>query len=272
VYVRRIYNVSVYTLYANNVYNRCVNDRLVTYMSDTPAKRQAYSFAFPPDKKQAFTKIADEKYQRPASWLLLQAIDQVIANGGLLGEETSPALKASPPLVHIDIDEASKVYASKADLSDVLSEYVQKDIFEDLQADVADLRSQFGELKTDNDMTAASIKRLIAEAISKASIGTTGQPNQKAKPATTANSGQSAQEAEVQKWVRRLEANPELRAAIEEGLSQNLTGKALTEWVFSKGFGANENTKAFDSSVTARMRGAIEYLNGGTANRGESNV
>jgi hypothetical protein len=66
-------------------------------------------------------------------------------------------------------------------------------------------------------------------------IATTGHPNQKAKPSAIAQSGQSAQEAEVQKWVRRLEANPELRAVIDEGLSQNLTGKALTECVFSIG-------------------------------------
>jgi hypothetical protein len=129
-YVRRIYNVPAYTQYVNNIYNRCANDRLVTCMSDTPAKRQAYSFAFPPDKKQAFTKIADEKYQRPASWLLLAAIDQVIANGGLLGEEL-PA-----------------VYASETDMSEILKEYVRKDSWDDLTADVADLRSQLAELKT----------------------------------------------------------------------------------------------------------------------------
>jgi hypothetical protein len=78
----------------------------------------------------------------------------------------------------------------------------------------------------------------------------------KAKPPKQGHS-----ETEVQKWVKRCEADPELRAAIEEGLGQNLAGKPLVDWVFSKGFGANENTKPFDSSVATRMRGAIEYLN-----------
>lgn len=96
-----------------------------------------------------------------------------------------------------------------------------------------------------------------------ASIGTMGNPNQKAKNATTAQSGQSAQDAEIQKWINRLKANPGLKATIENGLDQGLTGKGLTEWVFSKGFGANDNSKPFDSSVAARMRGAIEHLKNG---------
>jgi hypothetical protein len=97
-----------------------------------------------------------------------------------------------------------------------------------------------------------------------------GNPSQKAKPVPAQVTKSSASEAEVQKWVKRCEAEPALRAAIEEGLSQNLTGKALVDWVFSKGFGANENAKPFDSSVAARMRGAIEYLN--NINNGDSNV
>jgi hypothetical protein len=162
-YMRRIYNLFVCTLYASMRYSRCINDTLNKYMSDTPAKRQAYSFAFPPDKKQAFTKIADEKYQRPASWLLLAAIDQVIANGGLLGEEL-PAPKV--PLVRIDIDEASKVYASETDMSEILKEYVRKDSWDDLTADVADLRSQLAELKT-TTTTSTQIKTTTKKAQAK---------------------------------------------------------------------------------------------------------
>jgi hypothetical protein len=129
-----------------------------------------------------------------------------------------------------------------------------------LSNDLMNLQSQLAEVKA--DLTTEGIRRLIADAISKASIATTSaKPSTTKKPLT--QGGQSlAQEMEIQKWANRLKANTQLKAAIEEGLSQNLTGKGLTEWVFTKGFGANENTKPFDSSVAARMRGAIEYLNG----------
>jgi hypothetical protein len=161
-YVKCIYNVSAYTQYANSIYNECVNDGLVTYMSDTPAKRQAYSFAFPPDKKQAFTKIADEKYQRPASWLLLAAIDQVIANGGLL-EELSPAPKAPVNDDSTQWDElkAEVKYLRECLDSTATKDYVEKSLqsvqvaidavrnnLDDQGADVADLRAQLAELKT----------------------------------------------------------------------------------------------------------------------------
>jgi hypothetical protein len=82
-------------------------------MDDISTKRQAYSFAFPPDKKQAIAAIAAEKYQRPVSWLLLAAIDQIIANGGL-----------EPPVAANSLN------------------YVSRDNFSDLAADVADLREQ----------------------------------------------------------------------------------------------------------------------------------
>jgi predicted transcriptional regulator len=221
------------------------------------------------EKKERFSALAKE-HNYSMGWLLNQAIDKMLEAGTIHIYRDSIASASTNIAPSADIEELVRSYVDKA-ITPLSNEYVQKNSWDDLRADVADLRSQLTELKTDNDMTAASIKRLIAEAISKASIsqseryanGTTGNPSQKARAATTAQSGQSTQDAEVQKWVRRLEANPELRAAIEAGLSQNLTGKALTEWVFSKGFGANENTKAFDPSVTARMRGAIEYLNGG---------
>jgi hypothetical protein len=118
-------------------------------MSDTPAKRQAYSFAFPPDKKQAFTKIADEKYQRPASWLLLAAIDQVIANGGLLGEELSPTTAEPAGIYFPCLDELkSEVNQLRERLDNAASkEYVAlvdkglNDRLNDLWADVESLKN-----------------------------------------------------------------------------------------------------------------------------------
>jgi hypothetical protein len=129
---------------------------------------------------------------------------------------------------------------------------------------------------THTDITAAGVQAAIDKAIAPIqsdlaelllridelkSVRLPGNSNQKAKLATDQALKASVLGNEVQKWVKRCEADPGLKAAIEEGLGQNLTGKALVDWVFSKGFGANENAKPFDASVAGRMRGAIEFLN-----------
>jgi hypothetical protein len=227
------------------------------------------------EKKERFSALAKE-HNYSMGWLLNQAIDKMLEAGTIHIYRDSIA--STPPNIapSADIEELVRSYVEKA-ITPLSNEYVQRDSWDDLRADVADLREQLTEVKADCDLTTEGIQRLIADAISraqitatgKASIATTGNPSQKAKPATAQGGQSSAQEAEIQKWVRRLEASPELRAAIEEGLNQNLTGKGLTEFVFAQGFGANDNTKAFDASAAARMRGAIEYLNN---NNGDSNV
>jgi hypothetical protein len=174
-----------------------------------------------------------------------------------------------------------------SDLVNLQSQIINRDNWDDLKADVADLRHTLTEalasikgasIGTQTDFDPAAIQIYIDQQIEElraqitaigakpASIATTpAKPSTTKKPLTQCGQS-SAQEMEVQKWANRLKANPQLKAAIEEGLGQNLTGKGLTEWVFSKGFGANENTKPFDSSVAARMRGAIEYLSGAENN------
>jgi hypothetical protein len=249
-------------------------------MSDTPAKRQAYSFAFPPDKKQAFIKIADEKYQRPASWLLLAAIDQVIANGGLLGEEPSPAPTAPPMQVSTSI-------------SDVLVEYVHKNNWDDLAADVADLRrqladvltidrvteiargevelgltplsndlvslqSQLAEVKSDCELTTEGIQRLIADAISKASIATTTSKKPHS-PAIRTTSAPGEVNSEVLKVASRLQREPALKSAVNDGLAAGHTGEKLGQYLADKGF-MNGNGGKYTGASNSRFRLATEHL------------
>ncbi len=222
------------------------------------AKRQAYSFNFPPDKKEKFAALA-RSMNRPMAWLLLEAIDRMIESGGTYPTNTAP------PQTSIGNDDVLKAYVSKADMSQILSEYVQKDSWDDLRADVADLRELVNEVPAQIEELRAQI---TATGVSD-SVSPTKKTTIKKPPAQGSQS--TVQEAEIQKWVNRLNANPGLKAAIKDGLDQGLTGKGLCEQLFTKGFGANENTKPFDSSVTARMRGAIEYLNS-IKNGDETNV
>jgi hypothetical protein len=172
------------------------------------------------------------------------------------------------------------------------NEYVQKNSWDDLRADVADLRQTLTELKTDNDMSAASIKRLIREAISEtlidthtnfdpaaiqiyidqqidklraqitatgtkpASIGTTRNPGQKAKPATAPGEPNN----EVVKVANRLEREPELKAAVINALSAGHTGEALGQYLADKGF-MNSNGGKYTGASNSRFRLAIEHLN-----------
>jgi hypothetical protein len=66
---------------------------------------------------------------------------------------------------------------------------------------------------------------------------------------------------EVMTLVRRMQAEQGLKPIAEKGLSEGLKGKALCEWLFEQGYGSNNNTTPFDSSVGSRFQAAIEHLN-----------
>jgi hypothetical protein len=210
------------------------------------AKRQAYSFNFPPDKKEKFAALA-RSMNRPMAWLLLEAIDRMIESGGTYPTNTAP------PQTSIGNDDALKAYVSKADMSQILSEYVQKDNWDDLRADVADLREQLAEVKTDCDLTTEGVQRLIAEA-----IATTGNPSQKTKTSTATGDVNH----EVWKVANRLEREPELKAAVINGLAAVDTGAKLGQYLADNGF-FNSKGGTYSESSANRFRLAIEYLNGG---------
>jgi hypothetical protein len=66
---------------------------------------------------------------------------------------------------------------------------------------------------------------------------------------------------EVIKLAKRLEADPDgLQMSVRAGIAEGLGGKALCEFLFEHGHGANNGSKPFDSSVAGRFIKAIAYL------------
>jgi hypothetical protein len=89
----------------------------MSHEEQSSAKRQAYSFNFPPDKKEKFAALA-RSMNRPMAWLLLEAIDRMIESGGAYPANTS----ASNPS-----DNVLEAYVSKSGMSEVLEGYMRAD-------------------------------------------------------------------------------------------------------------------------------------------------
>jgi hypothetical protein len=66
---------------------------------------------------------------------------------------------------------------------------------------------------------------------------------------------------EDRKWVRRFEAEPELRAAAAAAIAQGGTSKEIADRLLEAGHG-NTKGAAFDATVVSRMKKAIAYMNG----------
>ena len=149
------------------------------------------------------------------------------------------------------IDQAINPLTS--DLVSIQSQIISRDNWDDLCADVADLRQTL----TD---ALASIKG--------ASITTTKTPNpQQSNIGRTSPPGGIPPSREVLTVVNRMIADSELKTLAETALGKGLKGKALIDHLFENGYGANNNSKPFDSSVGSRFQPAIDYLNnGGQAN------
>jgi hypothetical protein len=210
-------------------------------------KKPILSVLVDEEKKRLFADLA-RAHNYSMGWLLNQAIDKMLEAGTIhiYRDSVIPIDGAIPnPLPFSDIEEVVRRYVDKANesiIDDLLNLQAQvteltanRDNWNDLRADVADLREQLGQLTT----TTAKKPQPVAKA---ASIGLT-QPN-----------------PETMKMVGRLQRNPELRAVAEKGLAEGLKGKALCNWLFEQGYGANENTNAFNSSVASVLNLAIEHL------------
>jgi hypothetical protein len=83
-----------------------------------------------------------------------------------------------------------------------------------------------------------------------------GNPSQKAKPATALGEPN----VEVVKVANRLEREPELKAAVINGLTAGHTGEALGQYLADKGF-MNSNGGKYTGASNSRFRLAIEHLN-----------
>jgi hypothetical protein len=73
---------------------------------------------------------------------------------------------------------------------------------------------------------------------------------------------------EVLTVVNRMIDEPEFKAVVETALDNGLKGRALVDHLFEKGYGANKNSKPYDSSVSSRAESAIEYMNNGGQTNG----
>jgi hypothetical protein len=129
-----------------------------------------------------------------------------------------------------------------------------------LSNDLLNLQAQLAEVKSDCDLTTEGIQRLIADAISKSSIATATAKKPHSPATKTASTGTTQPNPETMKMVGRLQKNPELKAKAEKGLAEGLGGKALCDWLFEQGYGANNNANAFNPSVGSVLKLAIEYL------------
>ncbi len=149
------------------------------------------------------------------------------------------------------IDQAIEPLTS--DLVSIQSQIISRDNWDDLRADVADLRLTLAEALVN---------------IKGASTTTTKTPNpQQSTIGTTSAPGGISPSREVLTVVNRMNADPELKTLAETALANGLKGKALIDHLFKEGYGANNNSKPFDSSVGSRFQPAIEYMNnGGQAN------
>jgi hypothetical protein len=210
-------------------------------------KKPILSVLVDEEKKRLFADLA-RAHNYSMGWLLNQAIDKMLEAGTIhiYRDSVAPIDGVVPkPLPSSDIEGVVRRYVDKANesiIDDLLNLQAQvteltanRDNWNDLRADVADLREQLGQLTT----TTAKKPQPVAKA---ASMGLT-QPN-----------------PETMKMVGRLQRNAELRAVAEKGLAEGLKGKALCNWLFEQGYGANENTNAFNSSVASVLNLAIEHL------------
>jgi predicted transcriptional regulator len=69
--------------------------------------------------------------------------------------------------------------------------------------------------------------------------------------------------SEVLKLANRLKADPDgLQMSVRAGIAEGLGGKALCDFLFEYGHGANSGGKPFHPSVAGRLVKAIAYLDG----------
>jgi hypothetical protein len=104
-----------------------------------------------------------------------------------------------------------------------------RDNWDDMRADVADLREQLTQLATAK------------------------------KPHSPATKTASEPSDVIRRVMNRLEAEPELKARISEGVANGLAGAALGEWLADGGFW-NKSGKTYEGASLSQFRAAIEHL------------
>jgi hypothetical protein len=135
-----------------------------------------------------------------------------------------------------------------SDLVNIQSQIIDQDNWDDLKSDVADLRQTLEVL--------ASVK---GASIDKPKPAPRQRVALEQRDKETSDNGQPNRV--VMTVIKRMIDAPELKTLAETALADGLRGKALIDHLFEQGYGANTNSKPFDSSVGSRFQPAIEYLN-----------
>ena len=223
------------------------------------------------ERKAKFSEIVQGE-GRSMNWVIKDMIDRVIAANSIhiYGD---PQLGHRIPVAGGDADNISTEYVSMSvlteyvdkalspvndDLVSIQSQIISRDNWDDLQAQVAQLFSDISDLQ-------GTMVQVLTNIKGGATIKTIS--HNKSTIGTTSTLGDSPPSREVLTVVNRMIAEPELKTLAETALARGLKGRALIDHLFENGYGANNNSKRFDSSVGSRFQPAIEYMNnGGQAN------
>jgi hypothetical protein len=216
-------------------------------------KKPILSVLVDEDKKRLFADLA-RAHNYSMGWLLNQAIDKMLEAGTIYiyRDSIAPIDGVEPkPLPSTDIEEVVRRYVDKANesiIDDLLNLQAQvteltanRGNWDDLKADVADLREQLAQLST----TMAKKPR---------------------SPAIRTPSTSTEPSKDIQAKINLLEDDPKLLARVKSGIEKGLSNAELGQWLDAGGF-RNTKDETYKIDSVSRFRRAFEYLdnNGGQA-------
>jgi hypothetical protein len=209
-------------------------------------KKPILSVLVDEEKKRLFADLS-RAHNYSMGWLLNQAIDKMLEAGTIhiYRDSVAPIDGVVPkPLPSSDIEEVVRRYVDKANesiIDDLLNLQAQlselttnRDNWDDLKADVADLREQLTQL-----ITTTAKKPTVKTGL------TTMEPSK-----------------EVQAKIKLLEDDPKLFARVESGIEKELSNAELGQWLDEGGF-RNTKDETYKNDSVSRFRRAFEYLSNG---------
>jgi hypothetical protein len=207
-------------------------------------KKPILSVLVDEEKKRLFADLA-RAHNYSMGWLLNQAIDKMLEAGTIhiYRDSVAPIDGVVPkPLPSSDIEEVVRRYVDKANesiIDDLLNLQAQvselttnRDNWDDLRADVADLREQLAKLTTTTTAKKPTIKTAL----------TTTEPSK-----------------DIQAKINLLEDDPKLFARVESGIEKELSNAELGQWLDDGGF-RNTKDETYKNDSVSRFRRAFEYM------------
>jgi hypothetical protein len=217
-------------------------------------KKPILSVLVDEEKKRLFADLA-RAHNYSMGWLLNQAIDKMLEAGTIhiYRDSVAPIDGVVPkPLPSSDIEEVIRRYVDKANesiIDDLLNLQAQvselttnRDNWDDLRADVADLREQLAQLTTTKK----------------------SQPTAIRTPSTSTEPSK-----DIQAKINLLEDDPKLFARVKSGIEKGLSNADLGQWLDDGGF-RNTKNETYKIDSVSRFRRAFDHLssleNGGSTN------